>query len=107
MALFLESTIDSTNVNGSSGSHFRDKPEDGSSWLAAWKKFKGFNEATVIRCANQNCPNGHPCATDGAHIRKTNNVDKSIYIVPLCHQCNCSKEPLSLDEEDLVPLSML
>ena len=107
MALANRRIFDVANVNGSSGSHFRASPEDGSSWLAAWKKYKGVDAAEGIKCANYRCPDKRPNATDGGHTRKIKDDDRSIYIVPLCHRCNCSNKPLRVDEYNLVPLAEL
>lgn len=70
-------------------------PEDGGSWIDYW-----FSNTTFIplflRCPICGCllDNNGLVTTEyeGAHIRlreKSNEWSDKIYIVPMCHKCNC------------------
>ena len=71
------------NANGTS----RFSPSNYSSWLEYWENYNEKLQTSV----RYNCP---ACGTPhyrlefcGAHVRKSNSVDKCLYIVPLCKAC--------------------
>lgn len=54
-------------------------------WLEYWKK---ATKKKIAFCASKDC-DSLKIATDGAHVQLDDSDDKSWYIVPLCHKCNC------------------
>lgn len=74
----LEASVE--NVEGTGG----DRCSRCGSWIKHWENLSGKR---ADKCASVGCPNN---ATDGAHVYILPDRD-SIYIIPLCHECNTSK----------------
>jgi hypothetical protein len=55
-------------------------------WIRYWEDATGLPAG---KCHRVDCLDNHPDATDGAHVQLVDANDRSWYIVPLCHRCNC------------------
>jgi len=78
------------NMKGTGG----DKAPDGLSWKAWWEKNSNKKFDLCSCCGSK--------AEDGSHVKKVNVDDRSCYIVPLCHKCNESPDPIDVNSGDLV-----
>lgn len=58
-------------------------PKGYNSWIDYWRKKSG--KAGCV-CYAMGCDEK---ADDGAHVQIKDSDDKSWYITPLCHKCNC------------------
>lgn len=67
------------------------------SWLAHWKH---FSEQTVYNCIVIDCNNK---VEVGRHVKKISIMDDNWYIVPVCSDCNNSREE-TLDISESVML---
>ena len=54
-----------------------------SNWIRYWENAVGQKAG---KCHRVGC---NKDATDGAHVILVGEDDRSWYIVPLCHECNC------------------
>ncbi|MGI0516623.1 hypothetical protein E4N81_01005 [Treponema denticola] len=83
------------------------------SMIEKWEEYTGKN--CPAYCSNANCSNklddDNKC---GAHVYKCNKdgeqISKTIYIVPLCKECNhyTNKNPMKIDDDNLLaPLNEL
>ena len=62
-------------------------PKGYDSWIEYWEKSTGLKSKF---CHSTECPGVLlRRASDGAHVQLADSKDKSWYIVPLCHACNC------------------
>ena len=62
-------------------------PKDGSpSWIEYWKKYSGFELKDF--CRDCHCKPSGDNIFVGAHVKKVNSLDETIYIVPVCKACN-------------------
>lgn len=87
------------NIYGSQGDHYRDIG------LRDWMAQKGMNSKPL--CSVLGCSS---IATDGSHVIKVDNTDKTWYICPLCHEHNEATDNIELKSDwpsRLVPLSRL
>lgn len=75
-----------SNAGGTSGSNCKC-----GSWFDHWKKHSGQSRAncSVINC-NSKCE-------VGAHVKKYDSFDRSLYIIPLCQDCNMASGSLEID----------
>lgn len=69
--------------------------DNGSGWLAKYKKYFGYPKDKVLACCVLGCGE---TATDGAHVWKCDSDGKRLtsdpkeYIVPMCHEDNLQHE---------------
>lgn len=83
-----------------------ERPKDGTgSWIEYWSKHSGFELQNFCRdCGSE--PKGDNIFV-GAHVKKVDSDDDTIYIVPTCKRCNTAgandKHEFSCDERILVP----
>jgi len=54
-------------------------------WIKYWEDATGQKATT---CHKLGCS---AKAEDGAHVQLVGSTDRSWYIVPLCHPCNCQR----------------
>ena len=66
------------------------------------KEIKLAKTAGFCRCCKNSFNRNE---LNGAHVIKTNSLDNSYYIVPLCDSCNnyLNDKPFPVNENDLVP----
>lgn len=91
------------NLNGSSSNY--PKPTCKClTWLEHWKNNRYGVSANYSKLNCRGCKKLLPYSKlKGGHVYKTNNSDKSIYIVPLCDDCNLKREyEFDVDSNDLV-----
>ena len=86
------------------------QPENDPSWIAGWKRIKGYPQNMRLACSNIFCENdeeGIILTIVGAHVQLVDGNDKDWYIVPLCSSCNArsSKVELLVNKDYLVPVN--
>ena len=63
------------------------EPKDGcGTWIEYWKKHSGFQLKNTCRDCRLPITQDNPFV--GAHVKKVDDIDDSIYIVPTCKRCN-------------------
>ena len=84
-----------------------EKPKDGSpSWIAYWEKYSGYKKQDFCRdCGKKVTDKDDPLV--GAHVKKVDTNDDSIYIVPTHKSRNTrgatDKHEFECEEAILVP----
>lgn len=91
MATDIQSFITVANMPDSS----RDRCPTGT-WLEWWENRTGFNK---MGCCARDC---HKPATDGSHVQKIHDPSKTVYIIPLCHECNMRSDTFDVYKSALV-----
>lgn len=88
------------NANGTS----KFSPSGYSSWLEYWEGYNGkLQKFSLYKCPA--CGASHyRSGFCGAHVRKYNSADKSLYIVPICKECNSRTDKFDLSEDLLQPV---
>ena len=82
------------------------KPKDGSNkWIEYWQKYSGYQLKDFCRDCHCKISEDNPFV--GAHVKKVGSIDKNIYIVPTCDECNkkgrFDSHEFYCDESILVP----
>jgi len=82
------------------------EPKDGSgTWIEYWEKHSGYQLQDFCRDCRKKVTSDNPFV--GAHVKKINSSDNSIYIVPTCDRCNkqgkSGEREFIVAEEILVP----
>ena len=63
------------------------KPKDGSkSWIEYWERYSGYKKQSFCRDCRCTTTDDNPLV--GAHVKKVEGNDNTIYIVPTCKKCN-------------------
>ena len=89
------------NVNGSSRyAH----PSNCKSWLNYWEKaYEVLNPQKSYNCPA--CGQLVFCnELVGAHVRKANSTDNSMYIAPICRGCNNKTDSFDIDVKYMLPV---
>ena len=90
-----------TDVHNLNGTTDNKPPKGYSSEKKSWEAKSGMRFGSCSCCGS-----GHK-ANVGAYIQKSNERDKTWYIVPLCYDCNNkpSSEQFHVRSDDLVPIN--
>ena len=83
-----------------------EKPKDGSgAWIKYWEKHSGYQLKDFCRDCGCKVSTDNPFV--GAHVKKVDSSDNSIYIVPTCKSCNTAGgfdyHEFECEEKILVP----
>jgi len=70
-------------------------------WIDHWKRAKG--EEPPGECSASDCKKRIPL--EGAQVQKSMGIDKSLFIVPLCHDCSSRHDEFYVDSSRLAPAS--
>jgi hypothetical protein len=91
-----------TRVHNLRGTGYRDPPDGYRTFKAWWEYKKGRRFENCSCCGRAITESG-----DGSHVQKVDGGDEW-YIVPLCDDCNLSKQPpmeFDVKTDDLEPLN--
>lgn len=79
-------------------------PDGYSSSIKYWRDKKGITGS--VHCANKSNCRGDGKGVHGGHVKKVNGTDDKWYIVPLCIECNETKElTFEVDADQMVPVN--
>lgn len=86
------------------------RPKNDPSWIAGWKRIKGYSQNVDLSCSNILCENdesGLYLTIVGAHVQLADGNDKNWYIVPLCSSCNAKSSEVEflVNKDYLVPVN--